>query len=137
MPKVFTFKGFTEEDLQKMSIEDFSKLVDSRARRAIKRLLEGKNFAYAQLIKKVEKIKKEGKEKDKIIKTHIREAVILPQWVGLKFGIYDGKKFEVITITNEMIGRRLGEFSHTTKRVVHSAPGIRATRSTKFIAAKW
>jgi small subunit ribosomal protein S19 len=136
MPKVFTFKGFTEEDLQKMSIEDFSKLVDSRARRAIKRLLEGKNFAYAQLIKKVEKIKKEGKEKDKIIKTHIREAVILPQWVGLKFGIYDGKKFEVITITNEMIGRRLGEFSHTTKRVVHSAPGIRATRSTKFIAAK-
>jgi small subunit ribosomal protein S19 len=136
MAKVFTFKGLTEEELQKLSIEEFSKLVDSRARRALKRLLEGKNFDYAKLIRKVEKIKKEGKEKDKIIKTHVREAVILPQWIGLKFGVYNGKKFEVITITRDMIGRRLGEFSHTTKRVIHSAPGIRATRSTKFIAAK-
>jgi len=136
MAKVFTFRGLTEEELQKLSIEEFSKLVDSRARRALKKLLEGKNFDYAKLIRKVEKIKKEGKEKDKIIKTHVREAVILPQWIGLKFGVYNGKKFEVITITRDMIGRRLGEFSHTTKRVIHSAPGIRATRSTKFIAAK-
>lgn len=136
MAKVFTFRGYTEEELKKMSIEEFSKLLKSRSRRAIKRLLAGKNYAYAQLIEKVEKLKNSGKLEGKVIKTHIREAVILPGWIGLTFGVYNGKSFEKVTIKPEMVGRRLGEFAHTTKRVVHSAPGIRATRSTKFVAVK-
>ena len=66
----------------------------------------------------------------------MREAVILPGWVGLKFGVHDGKEFKELAITPEMVGHRLGEFVFTVKRVVHSAPGIRATRGSKFLAVK-
>jgi small subunit ribosomal protein S19 len=70
------------------------------------------------------------------VKTHVREAVILPSWVGMKFGVYDGKEFKEVLIAPDMLGHRLGEFAYSTKRVVHSAPGIRATRGSKFLAVK-
>ena len=66
----------------------------------------------------------------------MRDAVILPDWVGLKFGIHNGKEFKTVEIKPEMIGHRLGEFSHTTGRVLHSGPGVGATRGSKFIPLK-
>ncbi|MGC8547470.1 MAG: 30S ribosomal protein S19 [Candidatus Micrarchaeia archaeon] len=130
MPRTFTFRGKTLEELQSMSLSDFSKLLSARERRSIERM----NFEYKHLIEKVEKEKKSGSNKQ--IRTHIREAVILPSWVGLKFGVHDGKEFKELSITPEMVGHRLGEFVFTVKRVVHSAPGIRATRGSKFLAVK-
>jgi len=129
MPRLFSFRGKSLEELQAMSISDFAKLLNARERRSVLRM----GIDYKQLVQKVEKAKKQGK---KIIKTHIREAVILPSWVGLHFGVHDGKEFKEIVIAPEMIGHRLGEFAFTTKRVVHSAPGIRATRGSKFLAVK-
>jgi small subunit ribosomal protein S19 len=41
-----------------------------------------------------------------------------------------------VLIREEMVGRRLGEFSHTTGRVLHSGPGVGATRGSKFIPLK-
>ena len=130
MPRIFNFRGKTAEELQKMSMEEYSKLVTSRQRRAIKRM----GAEYKALIEKVAAVKKKGSAK--VIKTQVREALILPSWLGMKFGVYDGKEFKEMTITTEMLGHRLGEFSFTTKRVVHSAPGIKATRGSKFLAVK-
>jgi small subunit ribosomal protein S19 len=113
-----------------MDMAQFSALLTSRQRRALGRM----SIDYRHLIEKAEKVRKSGAEK--VIKTHIREAVILPQWVGLRFGVYSGKEFKEIQVSEEMLGHRLGEYSFTTKRVVHSAPGIRATRGSKFLAVK-
>lgn len=130
MPRTFTFRGKTLEEVQAMSMDDFSKLLRAGERRAIKRMMK----RYAQLVKKVDKLKKAGATKT--IKTHIREAVILPSWVGMKFGVHNGKEFKEILISPEMLGHRLGEYSFSTKRVMHSAPGIRATRGSKFLSVK-
>ena len=45
------------------------------------------------------------------IKTQARSAVILPNFVGLKFQVYNGKVYNDVTITEQMVGHKLGEFS--------------------------
>ena len=62
--------------------------------------------------------------------------VILPIMVGLTIEVYNGKEFVPVKIVPEMIGHYLGEFSHTTKIVKHGEPGLKATRSSLFVAAK-
>ncbi len=126
------WRGFTEEELKTMSIDEFKKYVKARARRALERRHE--HPAYMKLIEKVRKLKEKGKVG--VIKTHVRDAVIIPEWLGLTFAVYNGKEFKKVEITIDKLGRRLGEFSHTTGRVIHSGPGIGATRSSKFVAAK-
>ncbi len=128
MARVFTFKGKTIEELQAMKLEEVAKLLKSRPRRAILRM----SASYKEILKKAERSKKTGKA----VRTHTREAVILPGWVGMKFAVYNGKAFQELNIGPEMIGHRLGEFAYTVKHVVHSAPGIRATRGSKFLAVK-
>ncbi len=130
MARIFTFRGKTSEDLQKLSLEDFSKMIKSRPRRAIKRM----SASYKELMALAEEAKKSGSNKP--IRTHTREAVIIPRWIGLTFAVYDGKAFKDVVITPEILGHRLGDFAHTTKHVQHSAPGIRATRGSKFLAVK-
>ncbi|NAZ26416.1 MAG: 30S ribosomal protein S19 [Nanoarchaeota archaeon] len=135
MPE-FMIRGYTLDQLKNMSIEEFAKKVaDSRIRRTLLRRLkigfppEWENFyrkCYLQL---------QGKYK-KTIKTHAREIIILPSIVGAKVGVYNGKEFVEFEIKPEMIGRRLGEFVYTTKKVQHSAPGIGASKSSKFMKAK-
>jgi ribosomal protein uS19 len=79
-----------------------------------------------------------------VIVHNCRDMVIVPEIVGAKIGVYiggatkgqEGGKWANVTIAPEMLGHRLGEFAHTTKRVKHSAPGIGATRGSKFIATK-
>ncbi len=130
MARTFTFKGRTIEQLQTLSNDEFMNLIDSRQRRSMKR----QGLAYKELLAKVAKAKAAGSTK--IIKTHAREAVILPSWIGLTFGVHNGKEFKEMVISLEMMGHRLGEFAFSTKRVLHSAPGIRATRGSKFLAVK-
>ncbi len=130
MARIVTFKGRSAEDLQAMSTEDFLKLLNSRERRSYRRM----SNSYKALMAKVEKAKKSGESKP--IKTHVREAVILPSWIGVTIAAHNGKTFQELPITIELVGRRLGDFAHTTKHVQHSAPGIRATRGSKFLAVK-
>ncbi|MEM4295921.1 MAG: ribosomal protein S19 family protein, partial [Candidatus Anstonellales archaeon] len=72
----------------------------------------------------------------KPIKTHCREAVIIPEWLGLRFLVYNGKEWKPVDITIDKLGHRLGEYSYTVKFESHSSPGIGATRGSKFVAAK-
>jgi small subunit ribosomal protein S19 len=76
------------------------------------------------------------RDKESNIKTHCRNAVILPEMVGLTIGIHNGKSFVNVTIQEEMIGHYLGEFMLTRKGVKHSAPGIGATRSSAALSVK-
>ena len=130
MVRIFTFRGKTIEELQKLDVEQFGKLLKSRQRRA----LERNGMRYKELISKVEKAKKAGSTK--AIKTTIREAIILPSWVGMFFAVHNGKEFKQMEIRPEMLGHRLGDFAFSTKRVLHSAPGIKATRGSKFLSVK-
>ncbi|MGI0134913.1 MAG: ribosomal protein S19 family protein [Candidatus Micrarchaeaceae archaeon] len=130
MAERIAFKGMVPSEADKIGMEQYVKLIKSRQRRSIKR----NGYLYKKLVQKVEEHKKKGI--DKPIKTHIREAVILPSWIGMKFAVHTGTEFQTLEITANMLGHRLGEYAYSTKRVIHSAPGIRATRGSKFLAVK-
>ena len=68
-------------------------------------------FVDMTLIKKAEKISKSGRKE--VIKTWSRRSTILPQFVGLTFGVYNGKKFVPVLVSENMVGHKLGEFSPT------------------------
>ncbi len=127
------FRGYEEEQMKGMSVEEFLPLLTSRERRTVRRA--NQNPAYKKLIDKVRKLKKEGKL-DKPIKTQVRDAVILPEWLGLRFAIHNGKEYKQVQITLNALGKRLGELSHSTYRVLHSGPGVGATRGSKFVPLK-
>jgi small subunit ribosomal protein S19 len=132
MVKKFMYKGVPEESIAQMSMEEFFKKTTSRNRRTLFRLKF--NPRLKAFIDKVRKIKKSNPKK--LIRTHIRDAIILPEWVGLTFGVHNGKEFRRVDITNEKVGCRLGDFSHTVGRVLHSGPGVGATRGSKFVPLK-
>ncbi|MEM3402869.1 MAG: 30S ribosomal protein S19 [Candidatus Hadarchaeales archaeon] len=135
MPKKFTYRGYTIEELQKLSIEEFAKLLPSKQRRSLTRMfIKNTSPRHKKLLEKIRKAKEEGREKP--IRTHLRDMIILPEMVGMKFGVHNGKEFVVVEIVPEMIGHRLGEFSQTRKRVIHGAPGIGATRSSLYVPLK-
>ena len=68
----------------------------------------------ASLIKAINKIKSSGKASSHIqIKTFIRRATILPDFVGFTFLVYNGKTFVPVAVTESMIGHKLGEFAPT------------------------
>jgi small subunit ribosomal protein S19 len=104
----------------------------TRTRRALLRMKSNPRLKH--FVENVRDIKKANPKK--MIKTHIRDAVILPEWLGLTFGIHNGKEFKRVEITLTKIGRRLGDFSHSTQRVLHSGPGVGATRGSKFVPLK-
>ena len=68
-------------------------------------------FCEDHLIKKAQKIKESGKLE--VIKTWSRQSTILPMFVGITFDVNNGKKFIPVSVTEDMVGRKLGEFSPT------------------------
>lgn len=131
MLREFRYRGYTLEELRKMPIDHFINLLPSNARRS---LLRGLSKEQSVLLEKVRKAVKTGSTK--MIKTHCRDMVILPEMVGLTIGVHNGKTFTPVKITPEMIGHRLGEFAYTNKRVVHGSPGIGASRSSMYVPLK-
>ncbi|AAK41014.1 30S ribosomal protein S19 [Saccharolobus solfataricus] len=130
--KNFKYRGKSIDELLNMPMDEFIKLLPSRQRRSLKR---GFTDAQRHLLEKVRKYRREGKF-NKTIKTHVRNLVILPELIGLKMAVYNGKEFVEFTVTPEMIGHYLGEYSITTKKVEHGEPGLKATRSSLFLAMK-
>ncbi|MBL7160019.1 MAG: 30S ribosomal protein S19 [Candidatus Aenigmarchaeota archaeon] len=126
MAKIFLFHGKTVEDLKKMSLEEFSKMLTARQRRSLKK----------GLTKEQKKLLESLRKKQKIVKTHVREMVILPEMIDKKLAVYNGKDWVILEIIPEMLGHKLGEFSHTRGRIFHSSPGVGATKSSKFTALK-
>ena len=76
-------------------------------------------FVDTTLLKKAEKVSESGKKE--VIKTWSRRSTILPQFVGLTFGVYNGQKFIPVFVTENMVGHKLGEFSPTRTFKGHTA----------------
>lgn len=135
MPKEYKFRGYNLEKLQNLSMDDFIGLLASRQRRSLKR---GLTIEERKLLEKIRMVKEasEGKESVKAIKTHVRSLTILPEMVGTKIQVYNGKEFISIEIKPEMIGHYLGEFAITNKPVKHGTPGIGASRSSMYVPLK-
>ena len=68
-------------------------------------------FVEKTLIKKAKKTQESGKRE--VIKTWSRRSTIMPDFVGLTFGVYNGQKFIPVTVTENMVGHKFGEFSPT------------------------
>jgi len=76
-------------------------------------------FVDGYLLKKAEKSR--GGGRNEIIRTWSRRSTILPQFVGLTFGVHNGHKFMPVLVNENMIGHKLGEFSPT--RTFHGHAG--------------
>ncbi len=76
-------------------------------------------FVDAYLLKKAEKSRASGR--NEVIKTWSRRSTILPQFVGLNFGVYNGQKFIPVLVTENMVGHKFGEFSPTRQYFGHTA----------------
>lgn len=69
--------------------------------------------------KLLKKMKQAGPRSKNVIKTWSRASQIAPEMVGYTFGVHNGKDFISVTVSEEMVGHRLGEFSPTRKFVRH------------------
>ena len=76
-------------------------------------------FVEESLIKKAEKQKNESNKKP--IKTWSRKSTIIPDFIGLSFLIYNGNKFIPLTISEDMVGHKFGEFAPTRTYYGHAA----------------
>lgn len=76
-------------------------------------------FVDAHLLQKAEKVRASGR--NEVIRSWSRRSTILPQFVGLTFGVYNGKKFVPVLVTEDMIGHKFGEFSPTRTFYGHTA----------------
>ncbi len=76
-------------------------------------------FVDSYLLKKAEKVRQSGRKE--IIKIWSRRSTILPHFVGLTFGVYNGHKFLPVLVTENMVGHKFGEFAPTRTYHGHSA----------------
>ena len=83
-------------------------------------------FVEENLIRKVEKIKNDRNRKP--IKTWSRKSTIIPDFVGTSFLIYNGKKFIPLTVSEDMVGHKFGEFSPTRTFVGHTPADKKAAK---------
>ena len=83
-------------------------------------------FVDGYLLKKAEKSR--GTGRNEIIQIWSRRSTILPQFVGLTFGVYNGHKFLPVLVTENMVGHKFGEFSPTRTFHGHTAGDKTAKR---------
>jgi len=76
-------------------------------------------FVDGYLITKVQKLIESGKSE--IIKTWSRRSTIIPLFVGYTFAVHNGNKFIPVAVTEEMVGKKLGEFAPTRTYYGHGA----------------
>ncbi len=76
-------------------------------------------FVDGFLLKKVETVRGSGRKE--VIKTWSRRSTIVPQFVGMTFGVYNGHKFIPVLVNEDMVGHKLGEFSPTRTFTGHTA----------------
>ena len=124
----FRFRGLTEDELRALSIEEILPLLTSRMRRTLNR---GLTKLQNKLLNDINTT-----EKGDTIKTHCRNMVILPSFIGHRLDVYNGHEFQRVDIEPHMVGHYLGEFALTRKKVKHTGPGVGATRSSKYMPLK-
>ncbi len=125
--KEFTYRGLTIDKLQELDFEQFLAMLPSRQRRSFKR---GLSKEQAKLIND------SNQRPEKVLRTHRREMIVIPQFVGRTFAVHNGKEFVNLEIMPEMIGLYFGELAPTRTSPTHTGPGVGATKSSKFMPLK-
>ncbi len=82
-------------------------------------------FVDEKLLKKVEKLRGSGIRQ--AIKTWSRRSTIIPEFVGLTFAVYDGRKHVPVFVTENMVGHKFGEFAPT--RIFRKHGGVKAKKA--------
>lgn len=150
MVKEFEYRGVPLAELEKMPLDKVFGLLNARQRRSLRRgVTDGKR----KLIARMRKAKAaaagaaaegggqdggggEGNRGRAQIRTHLRDLVILPFMVGSTVHVFNGKEYRPVEIRREMIGHYVGEYSLTSRRVSHGAPGVGASRSSLYVPLK-
>ena len=91
-------------------------------------------FYEEYLLKKAEDVRKSGKT-NQVIKIWTRKSTILPEFVGLTFGVYNGMKFIPVSVNENMVGHKFGEFSPTRTFNSHSAVSKSVEKPTSIARA--
>ncbi|MEE9376283.1 MAG: 30S ribosomal protein S19 [Rhizobiaceae bacterium] len=76
-------------------------------------------FVDGYLLKKAEKVREGGR--NEVIKTWSRRSTIMPQFIGLTFGVYNGHKHIPVNVSEDMVGQKFGEFAPTRTYYGHAA----------------
>jgi small subunit ribosomal protein S19 len=82
-------------------------------------------FVEGRLLEKVERLRRSGVRQ--AIKTWSRRSTVVPDFVGLTFAVYDGRKHIPIFITENMVGHKLGEFAPS--RIFRKHGGVKAKKA--------
>ncbi len=122
------YRGVPLAELKKLDLREFAKLLNARERRSVLR----NDKTIVEFIKKAEK----KIAKNKIPKTHTREMVIVPAFVGWTIGVHNGKEFIQVVVSDAMIGGRLGEYALTRKITKHGAAGVGSTKGSSSMSVK-
>jgi len=132
----FTYRGIELNDLLELSINDFSQHCTARARRRIARggLKKARQLHLLEKLRKAKKMVTEDEPKPPVVKTHVRNMIIVPEMIGSVVGVYNGKAFTTVEIKPEMTGMYLGEFSITYKPINHTKKGM--GKGGRFIPLK-
>jgi small subunit ribosomal protein S19 len=132
--KEFSYRGHSLQSIEGMSMDEFITLLPSRQRRSLQRGLSPEQRVLLEKLRVVKEQQKQGTEAK--LKTHVRDLIILPEMVGVKVAVHNGKEFVAFDIKPDMIGHYLGEFAVTNKPVRHGTPGIGASRSSMYVPLK-
>lgn len=119
------YRGINLDELKTLDVREVAKYLTARSRRSVLRHFD----IIEKFVKRCE-IAVAGRKK---IRTHLRDIVIVPRMVGMVIGVYNGKSYNDVTITAEMIGHRLGEFSLSRQKVQHGEAGIGATKGSRAL----
>jgi small subunit ribosomal protein S19 len=84
-------------------------------------------FVDEKLLKKIDRVRRAGIRQ--AIKTWSRRSTITPDFVGLTFAVYDGKKHVPVFVTENMVGHKLGEFSPS--RIFRKHGGVKAKKAVE------
>jgi small subunit ribosomal protein S15e len=111
-------------------------MLHARARRRFQRGIKGRSNSLIKKLRKAKEAAIDTEGKPDVVKTHLRDMIIVPEMIGSVIGVYNGKVFNQVEIKPEMIGFYLGEFSISYKPTKHGKPGIGATHSSRFVPLK-
>lgn len=133
----FRYRGKTLEELKELSMDEFVELLPSRQRRTLTRTQYWTHRRSKLLndLRKAKELVEQGKPQPEI-RTHVRDFIVLPEFVGLTIHVHNGRQFVAVELTPQRIGHYIGEFAPSIKPVSHGAPGVGATRSSTYVPLK-
>ena len=121
--KQHMYRVKTVEELKQLDVREVAKYLRSRQRRTVLRQFQKIEIFLNRAKKKIEAKKR--------IKTHDRSLVVMPQMVGMKIQVYNGKDYVPFEVTHQMIGHCFGEFSSTRKKAGHTITKPGGTKKKK------